>query len=45
MLNPKEITYVVSFLVFQMLVAILMFEFIRSPWKGALLQIEEAETE
>lgn len=35
--------YLVSLLVCQLLISLVVFEFIRSPWKGAVLKIEEAE--
>lgn len=43
--SQTTLIYLISFLVCQILLAIVVFEFIRSPWKGAALTIEEAEEE
>ena len=37
--------YLYTVLVMQLLVCLIIFEFVRSPWKGAWLRIEEAEEE
>jgi hypothetical protein len=44
-LEKTTTIYLISFLVCQLLLAMIVFEFIRSPWKGAVLTIEEAEEE
>ena len=43
--SQTTLIYLISFLVCQILLAVVVFEFIRSPWKGAALTIEEAEEE
>lgn len=37
--------YLYTFLVIQVMICLIIFEFVRSPWKGARLTIEEAEEE
>ena len=44
-MDQTSTVYLYTVLVIQLLVCLLIFEFIRSPWKGALLMIEEAEEE
>lgn len=45
MLEQTQTVYLYTVLVVQLFVCIIIFEFIRSPWKGARLTIEEAEEE
>jgi len=45
MIDRTTVIYLFTFLLIQLLVSLIIFEFIRSPWKGAKLTIEEAEEE
>ena len=45
MIEQTTAVYLFTVLVMQILVCLIIFEFVRSPWKGAWLRIEEAEEE
>lgn len=45
MVHQQTFIYLITMLVIQLLVSLVVFEFIRSPWKGVKLTIEEAEEE
>jgi hypothetical protein len=45
MVDKTATIYMCTFLLIQLLVCLIIFEFVRSPWKGAKLRIEEAEEE
>ena len=40
MLSTKAIIYLISFVVIELLVIIMMFEFLRKPWDGAEIELE-----
>lgn len=44
-IDHTSAVYLYTFLVIQILICLIIFEFVRSPWKGARLTIEEAEEE
>ena len=45
LVDRTSTVYLYTFLVIQILICLIVFEFVRSPWKGARLTIEEAEEE
>ena len=44
-IEQTQAIYLFTVLAIQILICVLIFEFIRNPWKGARLMIEEAEEE
>ena len=45
MIDQTSTVYLFTVLIIQILICLIVFEFVRSPWKGARLIIEDAEEE